>query len=59
MQRGEHFLGQGIEEDAFEFLGLLADLGDLSGIERGAGLGYGVHHSTSISACRAPVALMA
>src|SRR5690606_5145211 len=44
---------------AFEFFGLLAHPGDLTWGEAGAGWLDDIPHSTSISACRAPVALMA
>src|SRR5690606_18771349 len=57
-EAGKHLLGQKVEEDAFQLLGLLANLQNLLRAER-AGRTDRVHHSTSISACRAPVTLMA
>ena len=63
LMRGEHFLDQRVEEDALEFLGLLAELVDTGGQSGSARLAEPVmeahHHSTSISACSAPVALIA
>src|SRR5690606_25068220 len=57
-EAGEHFLGQHGEEDAFEVFRLLPQVRVLAGRQAGADAG-GIHHSTSISAGRAPVALIA
>src|SRR3569833_1242659 len=57
---GEHLLHQGIDEDALEVLGLLVQLGVVGG--RGIDPGQwndARHHITSMSACRAPEALIA
>src|SRR5690606_2262454 len=58
LEAGEHLLGEHGEEHAFHFFGLLADTQHLLRIDAAGGVDFG-HHSTSISAWRAPVTLMA
>src|SRR5690606_36401049 len=55
----EHFLGQKVEEHALEVFCLLLEPVELRRLECGLHRGGDFHYSTSISAWRAPVALMA
>ena len=58
LEGGEHLLRQRVEEHALEILGLLAQL-LAGGVGVDDGRNGADHHITSISACSAPVALIA